>query len=158
MSTFKKISIGVLVIILIGIAVIIVNFYPMYKEMQVMKMPKYEIGKHKGAKFCSQCHQDIYEQWSKNSRHATAHGESFHDFRKKVVNNFMINTMMGEEMCYACHGSKEINEGVNCETCHGIVNASDDKFFVEQLTPLIPLPCLNPSRSPINKGRSLPLS
>jgi hypothetical protein len=33
----------------------------------------------------------------------------------------MYNALMGETMCYACHGIKEVNEGVNCETCHGTV-------------------------------------
>jgi hypothetical protein len=28
---------------------------------------------------------------------------------------------MDESMCYACHGPKEANEGVSCETCHGPV-------------------------------------
>lgn len=28
---------------------------------------------------------------------------------------------MDSSMCYACHGPKEVNEGVNCETCHGTV-------------------------------------
>jgi hypothetical protein len=33
----------------------------------------------------------------------------------------MYDVMLGEGMCYACHGSKQVNEGVNCETCHGTV-------------------------------------
>ena len=91
-----------------------------YRETQALKQPKYEVGKHKGAKFCATCHQEIYAQWSKNSRHAVATtAKSFLDFKEQFTGKFMFNAMMGETMCYACHGIKEVNEGVNCETCHG---------------------------------------
>lgn len=92
----------------------------MYEDMQAMKKPRYELGAHQGAKFCGSCHQEIYEQWSKHSRHAIAtSAKSFHDFKDKFTGSFWLNAMMGQSMCYACHGSKEANEGVNCETCHG---------------------------------------
>ncbi len=92
----------------------------MYSETQALKQPKYEAGKHNGAKSCGVCHQEIYAQWSKNSRHAVATtAKSFLEFEEQFTNKFMFNAMMGEAMCYACHGSKEVNEGVNCETCHG---------------------------------------
>lgn len=94
----------------------------MYNETQALKQPKYEVGKHKGAKFCATCHQEIYKQWSTNSRHAVATtARSFLEFKEQFTGKFMFNAMMGEAMCYACHGSKEVNEGVNCETCHGPV-------------------------------------
>ncbi len=94
----------------------------MYDDIQALKQPRYEIGEHKGAKFCGTCHQEIYEQWFKNSRHAVATtAKSFHEFKEQFTGKFMFNAMMGVTMCYACHGSKEINEGVNCETCHGLV-------------------------------------
>jgi hypothetical protein len=93
-----------------------------YKEMQEMKKPRYEVGEHKGAKFCANCHQEIYDEWLHNSRHARATtSESFYDFRDKFTDKFILNTIFGEKACYACHGSKEANEGVNCETCHGTV-------------------------------------
>jgi hypothetical protein len=44
----------------------------MYEDMEALKQPRYEIGEHKGAAFCGECHPVIYEQWSKNSRHAVA--------------------------------------------------------------------------------------
>ncbi len=92
----------------------------MYSETQALKQPKYEVGEHKGAKFCATCHQDIYTQWSGNSRHAVATtAKSFLEFKEQFTGKFMFNAMMGETMCYACHGSKQVNEGVNCETCHG---------------------------------------
>lgn len=93
------------------------------EEMRAMKEPRYEVGEQKGARYCGECHQEIYDQWASNSRHALANtSDSFHDIRGKFKNNLMLNLTMGESMCYACHGSKAVNEGVNCETCHGTVN------------------------------------
>jgi hypothetical protein len=71
--------------------------------------------------FCAECHEEIYHEWSGNSRHAQAtKAQSFHDFKEMFTDVFMYNAMMGgEDMCYACHGIKEVNDGVNCETCHG---------------------------------------
>ena len=94
----------------------------MYEEMKEMKNPKYEIGEYKGAQFCATCHKEIYDEWFHNSRHARATtSESFYDFRDKFTDKFLFKTIFGESACYACHGSKEVNEGVNCETCHGLV-------------------------------------
>ncbi len=45
--------------------------------------------------------------------------EGFLDFKTKFAGHWMFGAMMGEEMCYACHGDKAVDEGVNCETCHG---------------------------------------
>jgi hypothetical protein len=108
----------------------------MYKDFQTMKKPRYETGKHVGAQFCAGCHREIYEAWSQNSAHAEATtNERFLDFKDKFTDNLMLNTMMGEEMCYACHGSKEVDEGVNCETCHGTmdlklgINETHEKKF-----------------------------
>lgn len=93
----------------------------MHDDIQALKQPKYEIGEHKGAKFCGTCHQEIYAQWFNNSRHAVATtAKSFLEFKDQFTDKFMYKVMMGEEMCYACHGSKKVNEGVNCETCHGL--------------------------------------
>lgn len=92
----------------------------MYRSIQVMKKTRYEDGEHLGAEKCGECHEEIYNQWSQNSAHAVATtNKPFLDFKDKFTGNFMFNAMMGESMCYACHGSKEVNEGVNCETCHG---------------------------------------
>lgn len=92
-----------------------------YKDIQEMKKPKYEVGNQRGAKFCAECHEEIYEEWSANSRHAQATtAASFNDFKEMFTGVFMYKAMMGgEAMCYACHGIKEVNDGVNCETCHG---------------------------------------
>ncbi len=91
-----------------------------YEDLQTLKQPRYEAGEHQGAKSCANCHQEIYAQWLNNSRHAVATtARSFLEFKEQFTSNLMFNTMMGESMCYACHGSKEVNEGVNCETCHG---------------------------------------
>ena len=95
----------------------------MYKEMQEIKEPRYEVGEHRGALFCAACHKEIYNQWSENSRHAVATtNKNFLKTRDDVMGSFMLSRMMGEESCYACHGSKAVNEGVACETCHGLAN------------------------------------
>ena len=93
----------------------------MYSEIQAMKKPKYEVGEQRGAKFCGECHDEIYKEWADNSRHAQATtAKSFTDFRDMFTSVFMYDAMMGgENMCYGCHGIKEVNDGVNCETCHG---------------------------------------
>ena len=109
-----------------------------YEELQAMKKPRYELGTHQGARLCGSCHQEIYEQWSKHSRHALAtSAKSFHDFKDKFTGSFLLNTLMGESMCYACHGSKQTNEGVNCETCHGTVipNVSIMETHEKKYTP-----------------------
>ncbi len=111
---------------------------PIYKDMQVGKIPRYEVGEQKGAQFCATCHQEIYDRWSQNSRHALATvSEGFLDFKDKFTDIFMYDAMMGDEMCYACHGSKEVNEGVNCETCHGTVlpNVSIVETHERKFTP-----------------------
>ena len=90
-------------------------------ELRTLRTPRFEVGTHAGAEVCGQCHQQIFEQWSTRSRHARAtSGAHFLEFRDKVKENFLINAMMGEESCYACHGDREANQGVNCETCHGL--------------------------------------
>lgn len=91
------------------------------KEMRAGIIPAYEVGEHRGAEFCGTCHQEIYDQWVLNGRHKEATASpGFLDFKAKFTGNVAFNTMMGEEACYACHGLKEVDEGVNCETCHGI--------------------------------------
>ena len=93
-----------------------------YETLKSLKVPRYESGESKGAKFCGNCHQQIYNEWKTKSRHAIATtNESFLSFKKKITDSFMLNVMFGEEMCFACHGNKESDEGVNCEICHGLV-------------------------------------
>lgn len=110
----------------------------MYKNMKAMKKPRYESGEHKGSQFCSSCHKEIYDQWFSKSRHAIATtAKSFHEFKTKFTDKFMFNIMMGESMCYNCHGSKKVNEGVNCETCHGpvIPNVSIENTHKKKFKP-----------------------
>ncbi len=47
--------------------------------------------------------------------------ETFHGFKEVLNNSRLLSRMMDEDMCYACHGSKELNEGISCEICHGPV-------------------------------------
>jgi hypothetical protein len=104
------------------VSVPVITSCTMYEDMQALKKPRYELGTQKGAKYCGSCHKEIYEQWSKRSRHAIAtSAKSFRDFKDKFTGSVLLNSIMGQSMCYACHGSKEVNEGVNCETCHGTV-------------------------------------
>jgi hypothetical protein len=110
----------------------------MYQEIQEMKKPRYEVGEHEGAEYCSDCHLEIYEEWLNNSRHAVATtDEAYHSLLDKFTDDFMLNLMMGEGMCYACHGSKEVDEGVNCETCHGTVlpNLTIEETHEKKYTP-----------------------
>ena len=96
----------------------------MFEDMQAMKQPRYEIAAQQSAVFCSSCHKQIYQQWLSHSRHAIATtAASFHHLKDEFTGKIVYNAFMGEAMCYACHGSKEINEGVNCETCHGAMPA-----------------------------------
>ena len=87
-----------------------------------MNRPHYEIGPHKGAKYCAECHEGLYEQWLHNSRHAVAtSATSFHNLRAKFARNALFRVAVSDSACHACHGSKAINQGVDCETCHGTV-------------------------------------
>lgn len=110
-----------LTLLILLVAFILIKGILMFLEMRSGTKPNYEVGKHMGATKCGQCHQEIYRQWSENSAHAEAtENKPFLNFKDKFTGNFVFNAMMGEAMCYACHGSKEVNEGVNCETCHGL--------------------------------------
>jgi hypothetical protein len=84
---------------------------------------RYEVGEHKGARYCKTCHEheEIYTQWKNNSRHAVATtAESVRDVMQKLKKHAILNFILGGEyMCYACHGPKSANNGIDCETCHG---------------------------------------
>jgi len=110
----------------------------MYSHFKAEKIPRYEIGEHKGVKFCAECHEEIYNQWFQNSAHAVATTDKdFLVFRDKFTGNLVWNAVAGEEWCYACHGSKEVNEGVDCETCHGTVipNVSIEETHERKFNP-----------------------
>jgi hypothetical protein len=93
-----------------------------YEEVQALKVPNYELGEHKGARLCAQCHREIYDDWSTRSLHAVSTtSESFKDYLGKVKANYILNAFIGDAVCYACHGEKGGSEGVNCEICHGTV-------------------------------------
>jgi hypothetical protein len=118
------------VILVVAALVFMPKVWSVFADMQAGKVPRYEVGEQRGAEFCGGCHQEIYAAWSQNSRHAIATTSvSFLDFKRKFTDNFAMNSMMGEQMCYACHGIKEVDDGVNCETCHGTV--SDDVPLME---------------------------
>jgi len=113
-------AIGIAMISLL--AFLVVWYWPVYSEVQAMKVHNYEQGEHKGALFCAQCHREIYDQWSARSLHAVATtSESFKDYLGKFNDNYLLNTFVTDEVCFACHGKKASTEGVNCEVCHGTV-------------------------------------
>lgn len=73
------------------------------------------------AKRCSECHQNIYDQW-KNSRHALSW--TSHEFKRATEN-------YSKEKCLSCHApyevsvndkpmlrEKDLSDGVNCVSCH----------------------------------------
>lgn len=116
-------------LLLLLLVVPLMNACDIYRDIQNGKIPNYEVGQQAQAKACQECHEEIYEEWSNNSAHALAtENKPFLDFKEKFTDVSMYNAMMGEEMCYACHGSKAINEGVNCETCHGLALTDDEEF------------------------------
>lgn len=107
------------VIVLLVLVLVFINS-DMYTDMETMKTPKYQLGEHRGAAFCGTCHSKIYKEWRDHSRHVDATtNQNFLDTKNDVEANFFLRTMMGEESCYACHGIKGSEEGVNCEICHG---------------------------------------
>ncbi len=117
------IALAVLVVIILGLVLLIINSED-YKAMAEMKIPKYEVGEHRGAKFCAECHEGIYKEWLSHSRHAVATtNKNFLETRDDVEDNVALRLMMGEESCYACHGLKGSSEGINCEICHGVATA-----------------------------------
>jgi hypothetical protein len=122
MTRKGKVLVAVSVFLLLGLMSVL---WVGSAEIRSLKEPRFEVGKHAGAAVCSECHQEIFAQWSTRSRHARAtSGKHFLEFRNKVRENVLINALMGEKSCYACHGSRELNEGVTCETCHGLLDNS----------------------------------
>ncbi|NIM99508.1 MAG: hypothetical protein GTO24_15985 [candidate division Zixibacteria bacterium] len=99
-----------------------VIFIGMYLFYRAESKPRYEVGQYKGARFCADCHQEIYDQWFENSSHAEANNNPrFFSFKDKVTGNFVTNFIIGDANCHACMGPREVPEGVNCEICHGLV-------------------------------------
>lgn len=119
----KKIFIGILALAVVGLAIFAGLLYQARHSdgMAFLNEVRYEQGEHKGAEFCKKCHSETYEQWKNNSRHAVAlSAGSVLDVMHRLKDHTILNYMLGgEDMCYACHGPKAANEGINCETCHG---------------------------------------
>lgn len=120
MSYKKKWKQALGIVVLFLAVFLVVWSWPIYSEVQAMKEANYEQGTHKGARFCAQCHREIYNDWSTRSLHAVATTkESFKDYLNKFKTNYLLNTFITDAVCYACHGEKASTEGVNCEVCHG---------------------------------------
>lgn len=94
--------------------------YSLFKAGEESRIPNYEVGEHRGAEYCSACHRKIYNEWKQNSAHAiSTTGEGFLVWKDKLENHFLLNKTFGMGMCHACQGQLEY--GVDCETCHGII-------------------------------------
>jgi len=87
-----------------------------------MNEPRYELGEHQGADLCATCHEEVYAEWRAFSRHAVStSAESVLDVMDRLEEHTILNFILGgRNMCYACHGPEAPNEGINCETCHGV--------------------------------------
>jgi hypothetical protein len=92
----------------------------LFKKGKASQIPRFEVGAHKGAESCAECHQEIYDQWSKTSSHfISTTKETYHVWIKKLESNYLLNKAFGEKMCISCMGPPKV--GVDCETCHGIM-------------------------------------
>lgn len=125
----KKLLVGVLVLSAMSLAGFSIFLYlaKHSEAMAFLNEVRYQQGEHKGSEYCKKCHAEIYTQWKNNSRHAIAISaksvqEVIHNLKNHKILNYILG---GEDMCYACHGPKAANEGINCETCHGpaLINA-----------------------------------
>ncbi len=84
------------------------------RDLDELTRPRFQTGKKKGAVFCGSCHQDTYRQWSRHSRHAEAtKSRSFRRALSELKENIVVGGIVDEDMCYACHGDKKSNEGIN---------------------------------------------
>ena len=92
------------------------------EEVAFMNEPRYELGEHQGAEVCETCHEELYAEWRTYSRHAVStSAESVLDVMERLEEHAILNFVLGgRDMCYSCHGPEAPDEGVNCETCHGV--------------------------------------
>ncbi|MHA2062111.1 MAG: hypothetical protein ACW963_07475, partial [Candidatus Sifarchaeia archaeon] len=113
----------ILIPFVVVIAIIVFGTYfitTLFKEGKASQIPRFEVGTHEGAEFCAECHEEIYDQWSKTSSHFISTTiESYHMWIEKLNSNYVLNAAFGEKMCISCMGQSQI--GVDCETCHGIM-------------------------------------
>jgi len=120
----KKILLSLLILLLVFFASAAAYVFTAKQsdEMAFMNEVRYELGEHKGAEFCGTCHQEIYSQWRNHSRHAiSTTADSVLDVQRELKQHTILNYILGgEDMCHACHGPKVVNDGVDCETCHGV--------------------------------------
>ena len=92
----------------------------LFKEGKASQVPRFEAGTHKGAEFCAECHEEIFDQWSRTSAHSISTTlETYDVWIDKLKSNYVLNAAFGEKMCISCMGPPRI--GVDCETCHGIM-------------------------------------
>lgn len=116
----KKLILIPAVIIIVIVAFGTYFIATLFREGKASQIPRFEVGTHKGAKFCAECHEEIYDQWSKTSSHSVSTTlETYHVWIRKLKSNYVLNAAFGEKMCISCMGPPQI--GVDCETCHGIM-------------------------------------
>ncbi len=125
-------------VMVIPFLVMLVASCSTFDNINDLRKLRYQGGSQKGAEVCASCHEQVYNQWSKRSRHSLAtKSKPFRHAVKTYSNHFIIGQFMDETMCYSCHGRKEVNEGVNCETCHGTVlpGVPIEKTHSDKFTP-----------------------
>jgi hypothetical protein len=116
----KKLILIPAVIVIVIIAFGTYFIATLFREGRASQIPRFEVGTHKGAGFCAECHEEIYDQWSKTSSHfISTTNESYYVWIRKLKSNDVLNAAFGEKMCISCMGPPQI--GVDCETCHGIM-------------------------------------
>ena len=91
-------------------------------DLEEMTKPRFQTGATTNSAFCATCHPVVYKQWSQHSRHAKAtKSRSFRRAVAELREHVVLGSIVRESMCYACHGDKKVNEGINCQSCHGPV-------------------------------------
>jgi len=121
----KKRSITLIVICaLILVIGLLIPAYPAIKRSLDDRIPKYETGQYTSAKVCAECHPGVHDEWSKYSGHAVAN--STPGYKK------LYDAVGDEAICSACHGPKELKEGVSCVNCHGLVIPGKDIEYTHE--------------------------
>ena len=130
----KRILLAVSALLLLAVAALAILIVQARRsdDMAFLNEPRYELGEHRGAEFCGTCHAQIFAQWRDRSRHAIATtADSVLHVQSELKRHRILNYILGgEQMCYACHGPAD--DGVDCETCHGVAAADIPIMEVHQ--------------------------
>lgn len=107
---------------LVAVILVLLSSCVQVPDLEKLTRPRFQTGGTKGAAYCGSCHPVAYQQWSQYSRHAKAtKSRAFRRAVAELKDHIVLGGIVDEDMCYSCHGDKKINEGINCESCHGSV-------------------------------------